>query len=240
MELKNKVVVVTGASMGIGWATARAVAVAGAKVVLAARSTDKLSQLAEELQHDGYTTLVVPTDMRNQAEVKRLVETAIQHYGQLDVLINNAGQAVAGTLADLDLEAYRQVIELNMFGPIYAIQASVPQMRAQGGGIIINVSSMVSKMNIPGLGGYASTKAALNMLSNTARGELAADNIRVITVYPRMTATDFGRNSIGNRQVRQQQRGNVRPGVVIDTAEYVAGKILEAIQKEPPEQFMDA
>ncbi len=240
MDLKDKVVLVTGASMGIGLATARSLAEAGAKVVLAARSTDKLTQLAEELQREGHDALVVPTDMRNQAEVAQLVETTVQHYGQIDVLINNAGQAVAGTVADLDLEAYRQVIELNVFGPIYAMQASVPQMRAQGGGLIVNVSSMVSKMSIPGLGGYASTKAALNMLSNTARGELAPDNIRVITVYPRMTSTDFGRNSIGNRQVRQQQRGNVRPDVVIDTPEYVAEKILEAIQKEPTEQFMDA
>jgi short-subunit dehydrogenase len=127
-----------------------------------------------------------------------------------------------------------------MFGPIYAIQAGVPKMRANGGGLILNVSSMVSKMHIPGLGGYASTKAALNMLSDTARGELAADNIRVITVYPRMTATDFGRNSLGNRQTRQQQRGNTAPGVVVDTPEYVAEKILEAIQKEPAEQFMDS
>ena len=240
MDIKDKVVIVTGASAGIGLATARAAALAGAKVVLAARSIDQLTQLSEELQREGHAALVIPTDMRQPAEVTRLIEAAVQHYGRIDVLINNAGQAIAGTVADLDLDAYRQVIELNMFGPIYAIQASVPKMRAQGGGIIVNISSMVSKMHIPGLGGYASTKTALNMLSDTARGELASDNIRVITVYPRMTATDFGRNSLGNRQVRQQQRANAAPGVVVDTPEYVAGKILEAIQKEPAEQFMDS
>jgi len=239
MELKDKVVLITGASAGIGLATARSLAAAGAKVVLAARSTDKLTQLADELQRDGHAALVVPTDMRNQAEVAQLVATAVQHYGQIDVLINNAGQAIAGTVAEVDVDQFQQVIELNVFGPIYAMQASVPQMRAQGGGIIINVSSMVSKMHIPGLGGYAATKAALNMLSDTARGELAPDNIRVITVYPRMTATDFGRNSLGNRPMREQQRGNAAPGMVIDSAEYVAEKILEAIQKEPAEQFMD-
>jgi len=240
MELKDKVVLITGASAGIGLATARSLAQAGAKVALAARSTDKLTQLAEELKRDGCEALVVTTDMRNRIEVTQLVEATVQHYGQLDVLINNAGQAVAGTVAELDVDQFQQVIELNVFGPVYAMQASVPHMRARGGGLIVNVSSMVSKMHIPGLGGYAATKAALNMLSDTARGELAADNIRVITVYPRMTATDFGRNSLGNRQVRQQQRGNTPPGVVVDSAEYVAGKILEAIQKEPTEQFMDA
>jgi len=240
MDLKDKVVLITGASAGIGLATARSLAAAGAKVALAARSTDKLTQLAEELQRDGHAALVVTTDMRNQAEVAQLIETTVQHYGQLDVLINNAGQAVAGTVAEVDVDQFQQVIDLNVFGPVYAMQASVPQMRAQGGGVIINVSSMVSKMHIPGLGGYAATKAALNMLSDTARGELAPDNIRVITVYPRMTATDFGRNSLGNRSMRQQQRGNTPPGVVVDSAEYVAEKILEAIQKEPTEQFMDA
>jgi short-subunit dehydrogenase len=240
MELKDKVVFITGASAGIGLATARSLAAAGAKVALAARSTDKLTQLAEELQRDGHAALVVPTDMRNQAEVAQLVETTVQHYGQIDVLINNAGQAVAGTVAEVDVDQFQQVIELNVLGPIYAMQASVPKMREHGGGIIINVSSMVSKMHLPGLGGYAATKAALNMLSDTARGELAPDNIRVITIYPRMTATDFGRNSLGNRPMREQQRGSAAPGIIIDSAEYVAEKILEAIQKEPAEQFMDA
>jgi short-subunit dehydrogenase len=240
MDIRDKVVIVTGASGGIGLATARAAAVAGAKVVLAARSGDQLTELAEALRREGHAALAVPTDMRRQTEATQLVETAFQHYGRIDVLINNAGQAIAGTVADLDLEHYRQVIELNMFGPIYAMQASVPKMRAQGGGLIVNISSMVSKMHIPGLGGYASTKAALNMLSDTARGELAPDNIRVITVYPRMTDTDFGRNSLGNRPMRQQQRAQAAPGVVVDTPEYVAGKILEAIQTEPAEQFMDS
>ena len=136
---------------------------------------------------------------------------------------------------------FRQIIDLNIFGPLIAMQAAIPVMRKQGGGIIINVSSMVSKMHIPGLAAYASTKSALNMLSDTARGELASDNIRVITVYPRMTATDFGRNSLGNRQMRQQQRASAnRPEVVVDSPEFVAEKILLAVQNEPPEQFMDS
>ncbi len=240
MDIKDKVVIVTGASGGIGLATARAAAAAGAKVVLAARSGDQLTEVTEALRREGHEALAVPTDMRQQSEVAQLVETTFQHYGRIDVLINNAGQAVAGTIAALDLENYRQVIELNLFGPIYAIQASVPKMRAQGGGLIVNISSMTSKMHIPGLGGYASTKAALNMLSDTARDELASDNIRVITIYPRMTDTDFGRNSLGNRQMRQQQRAHTAPGVVVDSPDYVAGKILEAIRNEPAEQYMDS
>jgi NAD(P)-dependent dehydrogenase (short-subunit alcohol dehydrogenase family) len=112
-------------------------------------------------------------------------------------------------------------------------------MRLGGGGLIINVSSMVSKMRIPGLGAYAATKAALNMLSDTARVELAADKIRVVTIYPRMTATDFGKHSLGDQGMRQHQRASVSPAMVIDTPEMVAEKILLAAQKEPDEQYMD-
>ena len=99
-------------------------------------------------------------------------------------------------------------------------------------------SSMVSKMHIPGLAAYASTKAALNLLSETARGELAPDNIRVITVFPRITLTDFGKNSLGNREMRQGQRAG-GPAVPVDTPEHVADKIVEAAQREPAEQTME-
>ncbi len=241
MEIKNTVTVITGASGGIGLATARRFAQAGAKVVVAARSGDKLKQLVDELRGQGREALAVPTDMRHQAEVERLIETAAKHYGRIDVLINNAGQAAAGRVAEASIEHFQQIIELNLFGPIYAIRAVVPHMRQTGGGLIINISSMVSKMHIPGLATYASTKAALNVLSDTARVELAPENIRVITVFPRMTATDFGRNSLGNQQMRQQQRAAApRPDVVVDSPEYVAEKILEAAQKEPAEQYMEA
>jgi short-subunit dehydrogenase len=239
MELQNKVVVITGASSGIGLATARACASTGATVVLAARSAEKLAQVAAELERGGYQALAVPADMTRQPEVERLVAEAVRKFGRIDVLINNAGQAATGTAAEGSPDDYRSVIELNMLGPLYAIQAAVPAMRRNGGGIIVNISSMTSKMAIPGLGLYASTKAALNVLSATARAELAGDNIRVITVYPRMTATDFGKNSIGDSEARGRQRAP-RPGVPIDSPEYVAQKILEAVRAEPAEQYMDA
>jgi short-subunit dehydrogenase len=94
---------------------------------------------------------------------------------------------------------FKQIIELNVFGPLYAMQAVIPIMRQAGVGMILNISSMISKMKIPGLATYAATKSALNKITETARIELEADNIRVITVYPRMTATDFGKNSLGSR-----------------------------------------
>jgi short-subunit dehydrogenase len=237
MDISGKVTIITGASAGIGLATARRFAAAGARLALVARSAKKLDALADELRRQGHDALALPADMRDRAAVKQMVEQAFQHYGRIDILINNAGQAAAGTVAEVSLDNFLSIIELNVFGPLAAMQAAVPRMRESGGGLIINISSMVSKMHIPGLGAYAATKSALNILSDTARGELAADNIHVITVYPRLTATDFGKNSLGNQGMRQHQRAGAPTG---DSAEYVADRILKAAQEEPPEQFMDA
>ena len=239
MEVADKVTIITGASMGIGLATARVFAGAGARLAIVARSADKLEALAGELRIQGREAIALPTDMRDAAAIAAMVEAAVAHYGRLDILINNAGQAAAGSVATINPEHYRQIIDLNIFGPLHAIQAAVPHLRMAGGGLIINVSSMVSKMNIPGLGSYASTKSALNMLSDTARVELAPDNIRVVTVFPRMTATDFGRNSLGDQHTRRQQRAPVGAPPPVDTAEYVAQRILLAAQTEPREQYMD-
>jgi short-subunit dehydrogenase len=134
-------------------------------------------------------------------------------------------------------------MDLNVFGALQTIQSVVPKMREGGGGVIVNISSMVSKMHLPCLGAYAATKAALNMLSETARVELEADNIRVLTVYPRMTSTDFRKNTLGSvtstlglEQYRSQRAGKIP----VDSPEFVAGKILEAVEREHAEQYMES
>ncbi len=238
MDVRGKVVLITGASAGIGLCTARSFAEAGAKLSLAARSTDLLEKLADELRGQGTEAIAVTTDMRDPEQVRRAVAKTFEHFGRVDILINNAGQAAMGKIADLDLDNFRQIVELNVFGPVAAMQAVIPIMKAQGGGIIINISSMVSKMKLHGLAGYACTKSALNMISDTARGELAADNIRVISVYPRMTATDFHTNALGGAPNRQRPSPTQTGPVVIDTPEHVAERILSAAIKEPEEQFM--
>lgn len=238
MDIAGKVVIITGASAGIGEMTARRFSQAEAKVVLVARSAGKLAKLAEELQRHGTDALPIPADMRNPGAIARMVEQTFAHHGRIDILINNAGQAAAGTVAEVNPDDFRQILELNVMGALQAIQAVVPKMRQGGGGLILNISSMVTKMHIPGLAAYAATKAALNMLSETARIELAADNIRVINVFPRLTATDFGKNSLGNGRLRQGQRASGSGGPIVDSPEHVAAKILEAAQQEPTEQFM--
>jgi short-subunit dehydrogenase len=234
MEIKDKIVIVTGASEGIGAAVARLLAAHGAKVVLAARKADVLKKMVAELPG----SLAVPTDMRKPDEIAALIEKTVDRFGRIDILVNNAGQAQYGPVEKVDLAGYQSIIELNVYGPLRAMQAVIPQMRLQGGGLILNVSSMVSKQYIPNLGSYASTKYALNALSLTARAELAKDKIVVSVFHPRMTGTNFGKNSIGVRMFEDRASAPARGEMPIDTPEAVAEKIIKQIGSEEPETMM--
>ncbi len=239
MDIQDKVVIITGASEGIGLATARLFAQEGAKVVLAARSADTLTTIVNELHEYHREAIAVPTDMRNQDAIKAMVDSVFQQYGRIDILINNAGQSVRGNVADVDIDQFRQIFELNVLGPVEAMQAIIPKMRQNGGGLIINVSSNVSKMHLPAISTYAATKAALNMISDTAREELASENIRITTMFPGQTATNFGKNSLATSNTSHQGPRLPQGGPGPDSAEAVAQKILEAAHNEPHDQYMD-
>src|SRR5919205_2013604 len=178
-RLDGKVVLITGASSGIGEATARLVAEQGALPVLSARRTDRLEALAQELPG----ALAIPADVRDPGQVHQLVETTMKHHGRVEVLVNNAGQGLHLPLERVSLEDLVAITELNFYAPLVAMQAVVSIMRARGGGAIVNVSSGSSRMVLPGVGAYAATKAALNMLSLVAREELKPDGIIVSVVY---------------------------------------------------------
>jgi short-subunit dehydrogenase len=262
MQIADSVIIITGASMGIGEATARLLAAKGAKLALAARSADKLEGLAAELRARDAEVIVVPTDMTDQEAVQRLVQTTVARFGRVDALINNAGVGLAGTVAKVDIADLRRAFDINVFGPVYAIQAVAPEMRRTGGGVIVNLSSMVSFLNLPIIGTYAATKYALNALSHAARLELLRDNIRVVTLYPGRTDTPFYANTLGGeiarraRQMMQGSRGadapatpakapaaasaqSSRPGARMNSAEDVAWRIARALEREPRDQFMD-
>ncbi len=234
MDVKNKIVIVTGASSGIGKAVAQRFATEGASVVLAARSADALHQIVADLTRSGAKAIAVPTDVRDAAAVSQLVRTAIESFGRVDVLINNAGQSVVGHVAELDLDLFHQAMELNVFGPLYAIQAVVPEMRKTGGGVIVNVSSTTADYVFPGFAGYSASKAALNMLSRTAREELKNDHIRVLTVLPNSTDTGLNRNAVGDESINQGLIDALKR-MRLATPEHVADKILDAVRKETAE-----
>ena len=220
MDLDGAVVIVTGASSGIGAATARLVAERGAKLVLAARRADRINVLAAELPD----ALAVPTDLRDPAQIVALVQATLDRFGRVDVLVNNAGQGLHVPVEQVRLDDLRAVTELNFYAPLLAMQAVIPSMRKQGGGAIVNVSSMTSRMVLPGVGGYSATKSALNMVSAVARKELAPDGIVVSIVYPAVTATEFHRSLAAGGMVGGGSR-SVKP----HTAEFVAEAILGLI-----------
>jgi short-subunit dehydrogenase len=232
VDIANTVAIVTGASGGIGLATARLFAQRGARVALVARSAERIQALAAEWPG----ALAVPTDMRDPAAVRQMIAQVQQHYGRIDILINNAGQGMHVPVAEADLDAYRAVFELNVVSVLNAMQAVVQIMRAQGGGVIVNISSGLSKRIIPGVGPYASTKYALNALTLTARMELAPENIRVGLMLPGFTATDFHRNAV---RITQPQAERLR-AMPADSAEHVAEKILEAVETEAAEVYADS
>jgi len=172
--------------------------------------------------------------MRKQEDIRHLVQQTEQKFGRIDILINNAGQGLLSPVASIDLKDYREIMELNVFAVLEAMQAVIPIMRKQGGGTILNVSSLVSKNYFPQLGGYASTKYALNALSLTARQELASDNIVVSVFHPKMTATEFGQNA--RRETYHSGAG--RPGMTVDTPEAVAEKMIQLIESGGAEAQM--
>jgi short-subunit dehydrogenase len=231
MNIQEKVVIVTGASAGIGEATAKLLAKKGAKVVLAARSSEKIAALSKELPG----SISIPTDMTDEASIQHLIDETKKRLGRVDILINNAGQGLYGPIETVSVSDYRKIFELNVVGPLVAMQKVIPVMREDGGGMIINISSMLSKMYVPYLGGYASTKYALNALSLTARQELEKDKIIVSVMLPGLTATEFGKNAIKSGESFTRPGGASMPQA--DSAEHVADRILLAIENEKAEVY---
>ncbi|MDQ4062905.1 MAG: SDR family NAD(P)-dependent oxidoreductase [Actinomycetota bacterium] len=221
--LKGKVAIVTGASSGIGEATARALARRGAAVVLAARNEEKLGFLAREISAAGGQSSAVRTDVADEASVRAMVKRAAGEFGSVEILVNNAGLGLSGRVEELRADDLRYLFEVNLLGPLNCIQAALPHM--QRGGCIINVSSVVGKRAIPKVGGYCASKSALNALSEALRVEVAERGISVTSIYPGTTRTSFRDNS---RRTKDEERGWRPRGV---TPERVAEKISDAAEK---------
>ncbi len=234
MNLQDRIIIVTGASSGIGKATSILLASHGARVVLASRDQTKLQELAERLPG----SFAFPTDMTVFDQIRDLVKATISKFGRIDALVNNAGRAYEATVECTDTEAFELSFRLNVLAPVVAMQTVIPAMRNTGGGSIVNISSGTSLMAIPGYGVYSSTKRALNGFSLTARAELAGENIRVSLVYPRLTATSFGENKI--RTPKPNGLTNGRLGADYskgDPPEQIAGLVHQAILEGGAEYF---
>jgi short-subunit dehydrogenase len=234
MDVQNKVVIVTGASSGIGLATAKLLSERGAKVALVSRSKETLETFSRELPD----SITATADMTKIPEIKRMVEQTQEHFGRVDILINNAGQGYDASVEKTDIDTFHYIFDLDVIGPLVAMQQVIPIMRKQGGGAIINISSGTALMYLPKMSAYSASKRALAGISLTAREELKKDNIVVSVVYPYVTLTNFEKNTIKGPLGDSQEMARAgRARFQADTAEYVAQKILEGIETGEAEIF---
>ncbi len=184
IELAGRVVVVTGASTGLGLLVARHAAQDGAKLVLAARGEADLRAAEAELRGRGADVLAVPTDVSDEGQARNLIARAIERFGRVDILVNNAGIISVGPVETMTVDDYKEAMETNFWGELYPILAVLPHMRAQGSGRIANVVSVGGKVSVPHLLPYSASKFALTGLTEGLRAELAKDNILVTGIYP--------------------------------------------------------
>ena len=183
-NIDNKVVVITGASSGLGEATARYLAARGAAVVLGARRTDKLEQIAGEIRAAGGKAEVLATDVTNKQQVQALIDTAVRIYGRVDVLINNAGLMSIAPMDELKVDEWDRMIDINIKGVLYGIAAALPQFRKQNSGHFINIASVAGiKVFSPGGTVYSGTKFAVRAISEGLRHEVGG-SIRTTTIEP--------------------------------------------------------
>lgn len=233
VDLKDKVLVVTGASAGIGKATALEAARRGMHIVLAARREDKLHDVAEEIRRIDRQALVVPTDVSKDEDVAALVEKTVERFGRLDVMCANAGYGFRASVGDLDERMHRQIFEVNYFGTVRCAQHAMPVMKKQCSGQIMIVSSIVGRIGLPMYAAYSATKAAQATLAMALRVELARFGIEVTCVYPIGTRTEFFQVSAklnGQDTIRQNT-----PDMFMQTPEHVAKKMVNAMRRPKPE-----
>jgi short-subunit dehydrogenase len=208
--MQNEVVVITGASMGIGEAVARAFVDEGARVVLSSRDLSRVEEARNRIGIPERTAAVV-CDVRDRAQIEALVLASKDLFGKIDVWINNAGYGILDSVASMSMEECRRMFETNLFAAIECMQAVAPLFKAQGRGTIINISSVVGHLPIPHMGAYSATKHALNAVSEAARLELEPHGVRVISVCPGRIRTNFGANTVkgseGKRIAETLQRG---------------------------------
>ncbi|MCU1285046.1 MAG: hypothetical protein JWO13_1396 [Acidobacteriales bacterium] len=193
--LQNAVVVITGASSGIGKATALEFARNGASVVAAARRRTPLEELVVECENLGGHAIAVPTDVSDENAVKNLAKQAIRRFGRIDIWINNAGVSAAGEFEKLPSDVFRRIIDVNLFGTVNGSRAVLPYFREQGRGLLINISSQLGKMGAPYFSPYSVSKFGIRSLGECLRQELIGTNIYVSTVMPATIDTPFFQHS---------------------------------------------
>ena len=225
MAMQGKVVVVTGASMGIGEEIARIFVREGASVVLASREQGRVEDARRRLG-DEHNSFAVACDVRERSQIDNLVQQTIQRFGRIDVWVNNAGYGLVGSIEKMSMEECRRMFDTNLFGAVECMQAVIPVMKRQRSGAIFNISSVAGHIAVPYMAAYGATKHALNCFSKAARLELREAGIDVITICPGCVNTNFNRNAVRGEDERQVS-ANLKRGI---TPDRVAEAVLRAYQ----------
>jgi short-subunit dehydrogenase len=228
-QLQNKVIVVTGASAGIGRSIAAHLVQHGANVLATARRAERLEQLAQEVRGEKGVFVYLAGDIQSEAFCHALIAEAVERFGRIDVLINNAGLGHSSKLSEISAEHLQTIFDTNIRGLLFTCQAAIPQMKTQGVGQIINVSSIVGQRPLINSGMYCASKTAVNFLSRSLRMELRRHNITVSLLYPGLTATEFHVSTLGGRPPRRI--GGISP-------QRVANVTLKAIQRRREEIYV--
>jgi len=232
-SLQDRVLIVTGASAGIGRAAALEAALRGARVVLSARREEKLREAAREIEAGGGEALVHKADVSSREEVQGLVDRSLEAFGRVDAFLANAGYGFLWPAADLSEADHRKIFEVNYWGTVHCIGAIVPVFRKQGEGHLLVTSSFVGKIGLPYYGPYSATKAAQDALVTALRLELEPEGIHVSGIYPIGTATEFHQvsRSISGRE------GVFRntPSLFVQSARHVGRKIARCLERPVPE-----
>jgi len=234
--ISGKVVAITGASSGIGEATARLLADRGAAVVLGARRADRLDKLAEEIRESGGRAVAVATDVTRPEDLRRLVDRAVTQFGRLDVLVSNAGISKIGPVADLDVSGWSAMIDVNLRGVLHGIAAALPVFRRQGHGHLVTTVSTAGLKIVPTMAVYAATKNAVRTLLEGLRQESTDGVLRTTAVSPGYIRTELA-DSIDNAEVREQIRRNSDAFAISPDA--VARAIAFAIEQPDDVEISD-
>jgi NADP-dependent 3-hydroxy acid dehydrogenase YdfG len=230
IDLSGQVVAITGASSGIGEATALAAARAGAAVSLAARRADRIEALAQRIVQDGGRALAVTADVGEEDQANAFVRRTHEELGRLDALVNNAGVMLLGPIADAPTEEWRRMIHVNVFGVLYCTHAALPIMREQRAGTIVNVSSVAGRRATAGSGVYNATKFAVGAFSEALRQELVEYGVRVTLIEPGAVATELPSHNRDEIKAMIEKR---LADVIPMEAQDIANAILYALGQPP-------
>jgi len=226
---RDKIVIITGASSGIGKAAAHEFARNRAKVVLAARSEDKLAAITGDIRNEGGEAIYVVTDVSHESDCRRLIEAAVEKYGTINILINNAGLSMRALFEDVDLKVLRRLMDVNFWGTVYCTKFALPYL-VENKGSLVGVSSVAGFHGLPARTGYSASKFAMHGFLETIRIENLKKGLHVMVIAPGFTATEIRKHALVANG--EEQGASPRDEAKLDSPEYVAKWILKGIRKK--------